>query len=494
MRLPIPAAGAVILLLTSLVSGSAAASSHEAGVIPVDFNPPMVFKHTNLLRTIDLTKPYVKETVAAIVENVSNKLQTEYFLPFPRSVIPHISSVEAKDKKGDRGTFEVEHVDFNSDGETQYYRIFISPPLAPGDSLTLSVTSIITSTLRPVPSTITQTEAQFLVYDTPKRILTPYTTEKQKTKFRFPNAVIPGYTKFPALADGTDDPALSGPGLTYGPYAAPTEEQAEKEASQVISVRYDHTGPLTTILSVERDIEVSHWGGNLATEERYSLINSAALLKDQFSRVTWTSRSYHNAPSAALKHLNYPLHPTTTDVYYTDEIGNVTTSRFRSSPKEAHIQLTPRYPVFGGWNYTFVVGWNNPLSEFLRQSPSNPNEYILRVPFLLGPTEPALTYNKVVLRIILPEGATDVSYVSPIPLVSQEEFKHQTYMDTLGRTAIRLEARNLVEEVRGKDVWVKYTYEPKSALRKPLTVAAGTAVVFFVSWIVGKIDVGIGRK
>lgn len=88
----------LLALTTSLVSCSA-------------FTPPQVFKNVNLLRSIDITKPYVKETTAVIVENISEKPQKEYYFPFPKDVLPKLSFIEARDKKGNLGEFETKLVE-----------------------------------------------------------------------------------------------------------------------------------------------------------------------------------------------------------------------------------------------------------------------------------------------------------------------------------------------------------------------------------------------
>lgn len=77
------------------------------------FSPPQVYQHTNLLRSIDITKPYLREVIAAIVENTSDKPQSEYYLPVPKQDVDKISYIEARDRKGDLGEFEVKRVDFN---------------------------------------------------------------------------------------------------------------------------------------------------------------------------------------------------------------------------------------------------------------------------------------------------------------------------------------------------------------------------------------------
>lgn len=126
-------------------------------------------------------------------------------------------------------------------------------------------------------------------------------------------------------------------------------------------------------------------------------------MKGHFSRVTWATTSYYNPATSAIKGLVFNLPPGTKDPYFTDEIGNVSTSRFRSNFREANLELKPRYPIFGGWNYSFVTGWNNELSTFLRKGKGS--EYVLKVPFLEGPRE-IITYTTIDVTIILPEGAT----------------------------------------------------------------------------------------
>jgi hypothetical protein len=61
---------------------------------------PQSFRHTNLLRSIDLTKPYIRESTTVIIENISNTTQTEYFWGLPLSVVVKLSYLEVKEKKG----------------------------------------------------------------------------------------------------------------------------------------------------------------------------------------------------------------------------------------------------------------------------------------------------------------------------------------------------------------------------------------------------------
>ena len=88
----------------------------------------------------------------------------------------------------------------------------------------------------------------------------------------------------------------------------------------------------------------------------------------------------------------------------------------------------------------------------------------------------------------------NVKYESPIPLVSSELSSHKTFLDTLGRTTLKLTAMNLVDQLRDQDVIVTYEYALSAAIRKPLTIFAGTLFVFATAWAVGNLDVSIAAK
>lgn len=67
-------------------------------------------------------------------------------------------------------------------------------------------------------------------------------------------------------------------------------------------------------------------------------------------------------------------------------------------------------------------------------------------------------------------------------------------MDTVGRTTLTLTAINVVDEFRDRDLVVTYDYPFTARFLKPLTIFAGLLFVFGVSYVVGNLDVSIGRK
>jgi oligosaccharyltransferase complex subunit alpha (ribophorin I) len=85
------------------------------------------------------------------------------------------------------------------------------------------------------------------------------------------NGMLESYTKGDQNAEGQPDPTKAGNVLTYGPY-----DTIHPSTFEEIKVHYEYTFPITFIDVLERDIQVSNWGTNVAMEERYQLTNHAA--------------------------------------------------------------------------------------------------------------------------------------------------------------------------------------------------------------------------
>lgn len=104
----------------AVVCGAADSNLTEAHtskqLLPSNFQPPQVFKNTNLVRTINLEKEYPRETISVVVENVDKQEQQEYYIPFEASVISRIGGLEVRDKhNADKGFCDVEIVEFDAE-------------------------------------------------------------------------------------------------------------------------------------------------------------------------------------------------------------------------------------------------------------------------------------------------------------------------------------------------------------------------------------------
>ena len=138
-------------------------------------------------------------------------------------------------------------------------------------------------------------------------------------------------------------------------------------------------------------------------------------LKGHFSRLEFQSQNFYNRISphtlvSLALHLPAGVH----DVYFYDLNGNVSTSRFRPAPsvakgsvarQQSYLEVRPRFPVMGGWNYYHTLGWDQPLADVAAYDPAN-GTYFVGVPLhtpIAGSAVKVLNFT-----ITLPEGATCV--------------------------------------------------------------------------------------
>jgi oligosaccharyltransferase complex subunit alpha (ribophorin I) len=53
------------------------------------------------------------------------------------------------------------------------------------------------------------------------------------------------------------------------------------------------------------------------------------------------------------------------NVYYRDEIGNISTSHLKELDDLVEVELRPRFPLFGGWKTQYLLGYNVPSYQYL---------------------------------------------------------------------------------------------------------------------------------
>ncbi|KAI9904858.1 hypothetical protein N3K66_001387 [Trichothecium roseum] len=480
--------------LAGFVSTAVADSVPRTSTItlPAEFKPPQVFKNNNLVHIISLEKNYAKEQINVLIENVADEPQSEYYVPFTADQINRVGGFEVKDRKdAEAGLFAAEIVEYDPLSDTQFFRITLPTPLKAGGQQTLGISYHLLQAYRPLPASINQEDSQFLNHDFSVYVQSAYPTLKQKTEVKAPSSSIPNYTTLPGSGDISEFPQKQGSKLIYGPF-----EEKPAGAVSPASVRFEFTKPVTHVANLDRDVEVSHWGGNVAFEERYILIHRGANLTSQFNRVKWAAQQYFKPETFALKDIRIPLQPGSEDPYFTDTVGNVSTSNFRSGKREALLELKPRYPIFGGWKYPFTIGWNSNAANFLRKTASG--GYVLKIPFLEGPKQAeGIEYAQVNVRVLLPEGAENVKILADIPESSLNENSvslHKTYLDTIGRTSVTIKARNLVDEFRDRDLIISYDVSSSITWRKPLVIFSTVMTLYFAAWAIGKVEVGFAKK
>ncbi|MBW0527606.1 hypothetical protein O181_067321 [Austropuccinia psidii MF-1] len=257
--------------------------------------------------------------------------------------------------------------------------------------------------------------------------------------------------------------------------------------------------PVMVIRNLTRLVEVSHWGNNVAIEDQIYLENRGPKLRGAFSRWVHQSSLHTRAPGATshiLTGLTLELPQGVSSPYYIDTIGNVSTSRFRpSTPPEllnpqkqskfkkykeakfSKLELSPRYPIAGGWNYSFVIGYNLEAGRLLKKTAKD--EYVLKIPFFTNAVDVPIELGT--LRVRLPEGSSQVKVFAPFPTTeTQTDLIDKTYLDTTGRPTVFIKKLACTEKHAG-DVYITYTRSPMRGLQKPMAISGWMMLLFMLT-------------
>lgn len=444
--------------------------------------PPADWVNTEFKRTLDLSKSYVKEKYQLTIKNIADSPIDTYYFALPNYVFDKISgfSVTSTGTKEALSTeLLTELTEINGEPLINYIKVQFPQPVSPKSTYHLNINLIISDFISPLPAAIGLNEDQTLLLRTFKKPISAYKT--------FSNQLfVTGIGHAQELAiEGhqiEDSGAVEDNSLKY------EFQEVEPLTISSFPLVYSHQGPLPKIIKLDRSIWVSHWGNSVEFEEYYELTNIGAEIKGGFSRADFMKSKQAIRTPHVLTVMELNLNKDSHDVYYTDLVGNVSTSRVFSDK----IYIRPRYPIFGKWHYNFTLGWTNQLNQFLDVIKSE-DIYSLTVPLLNGPTD--ATYDKVNLSFYLPEGAKVLEINSPIQYESIEEGYELSYFDLgNGHTKVTLTFTSLVDELNVVGINIKYRYTTWNLLQKPFNIAKLLFVALLSYFLLTKIDVQLKAK
>ncbi|XP_018860642.1 dolichyl-diphosphooligosaccharide--protein glycosyltransferase subunit 1A-like isoform X1 [Juglans regia] len=431
-------------------------------------------------RRIDLTTQAVGITATLKVENAGSDLVSEVLLAFPDDQAKHLAYLTATNNEG-KGKAKSSSVSFPVDvvrpkgmpPSLTFYSVSLPKGLGKGDSLTLDVLAVFAHALQPFPERISQADIQLVVFYETAHYLSPYAVKVQSLSVKLPDARIESFSKI-------ENTKIHGSEIKYGPY-----ENLPPFSYSPIAVHFEANQPFAIAQQLIREIEISHWG-NVQVTEHYNLVHEGAQSKGEFSRLDYQARP-HVRGASAIRHLVAKLPPRAHSIYYRDEIGNISTSKLWGDPKKTELVIEPRYPMFGGWRTAFTIGYGLPLQDFLFHLEG---KRCLNISF--GSPINELVVDTLIVKVVLPEGSTDISVSAPFPVKQGQETKF-SHLDVVGRPVIVLEKTNVVPE-HNQHFQVYYKFSSLSMFREPLMLISGFFFLFVACIIYMHADLSISKS
>uniref|UniRef100_T1JMK6 Dolichyl-diphosphooligosaccharide--protein glycosyltransferase subunit 1 n=1 Tax=Strigamia maritima TaxID=126957 RepID=T1JMK6_STRMM len=433
----------------------------------------------NVDRTIDISTQLVKISNKITIENAGKSQVKSFIFTLEPEIKKHVAFLGASlgsssnDDSKHLGVVVTTLTDKNVFfRDIPAWRINLRQPLDAGKTVQIEVETSFSEELKPYPSHITQAENQFVNYEGNLHFYSPYLCIKQTTNVVLASATIESYTKVKPVTQNDKT-------ITYGPY-----ENVAPFSKGLLNVHSENNSPFMTVTNLERVIEVSHWG-NIAIEESIDLLHSGAVLKGPFSRYEY-QRDQNGLSS--IKSFKTVLPASAMDVYYRDEIGNISTSHLRNLDDAVEVDLRPRFPLFGGWKTHYILGYNLPSYEYMYNSG---DEFVIKMRFI-DHVYDDMHVEKATVKVILPEGAKNIKLTTPYNVRKSPNALHFTYLDTLGRPVIIAHKDNLVEN-HIQDFELHYTFQKIFMLQEPFLVVIAFYLLFVIVIVYVRLDFSISK-
>lgn len=422
-------------------------------------------------RKIDLTSQFSKVTTTLKLKNTGTTSVHDFLFCDLSSLDVHATFTKVTE--GSSGKTVLTTTSASISGAPENVTCFsaaLSRPLAASDVVTVVIFRKYTEVFRPFPAEIGQLDPHLVVYEDNVYLISPYHVSAQTTEVIVASTIIKSWTSVkPAVKRDNK--------ITYGRY-----DKMEPLNFETISIHFEHNRPFKQVTKLVREIEVSHWG-NIYVEEVYEVRNGGALHQGPFSRLKYLQAGKGNS----FRELKARLPPSAHSLYYVDLIGNISTSNVFQTVRETSLDFELRYPLMGGWKADFTIGYSTPLEGFLFRLPGGR----LRLTEPLGAPIEDVYVQDLEVRVVLPEGAYDISTSVPTEVSESRDVKF-TYLDTAGRPVVVLRKSNVVWE-HNQPFHVDYSFPPSAMLREPLLLVAVFAAFFAMLIFASRFDVVITK-
>jgi len=422
-------------------------------------------------RTVDLTTQLVKIQHKLVVENQGKGAVKNILFSIDPSLKDKVAFIQATFGSSEKTYLRYSEAKVQSDMDKAFWKIELKSSLAAGSSTTLSIEVVLGGALEMFPAAISQKEKQLVRFTGNLYTYLPYTVTTQTTTVQLASSSLESYTK-------TKPVSLSDTTITYGPYnnIAPFSEGD-------MVIHGENNSPMLVVARLERVIEVSMWG-NIAVEETIDVVHKGAALKGSFSRYEFQRE---NSGVSSVKNFKTLLPAAAKDVYYRDDIGNISTSHMKVMDDAVELDLRPRFPLFGGWKTHYVTGYNVPSYEYIFYKG---DQHVLNMR-LIDHIFDDMLVEEVEVRIILPEGVSNLELSTPYSMTRGDDGLHYTYLDTTGRTVVNLYSSKLLTESHIQDFQLGFSYPHRSMLAEPLILVAAFFLLYLLAIIYVRLDFSI---
>ncbi|KAL7068587.1 ribophorin I family protein [Cryptosporidium serpentis] len=387
---------------------------------------------TNVIRNFYLTKRVARVFLEISLRNnnSSNIKDFEYEILFPNLVYSKIGYISSGISLLNLNVYTINCEEFNKTNNKHFsnlrediYVCKINIPELTNNLTTIYIEYYIGDPYKTLPDSIYINENQLVEFKDFQYFLTPYKVENEKTIIHF--SLGTQIERFLPTSMKKQDTKL-----TY----IPKNNTDIQTPESMLYVHFNLNNHLIVYKSVNRTIEISHWG-NVYIKEEYTGKNKAATHKGEFNRkeimlLAGQGFARMRNPGSLLPQnthicfqMDHILPYRAIGLEYYDQIGNISYSHAsKINSRYTLIQAEPRSPIMGGWNFDYVIEYNLPLENVVFYDHEK-KIYMLNI--TLTPSAKGIYAENVVTHIRLPPGSSEIQFVLPknqnIPSLKKQE-------------------------------------------------------------------------
>lgn len=430
---------------------------------------------TQITRTFYLTKRVVKVTMEVKIKSIKGDISGfEYVFNLPEDQFPRIGFISAGTSSINANNFRVETIE-----PEKAFKIAI------GDLSDVERTIFIEyhmgNPYSTLPKAIRLGENQLLVFEDKLRLRNKYKVVKEKIVIQFLAGTIIERV-IPANMKRQENKIV---------HLVSQDEQDDK-----FLVHFSLNNHLVYFDSVSRIIEISHWG-NVKVKEEYSGVNMAAQNKGEFHRkemmiLSGQGFARMRNPGTVLPQnthvclfVDHVLPYRAVGLEYYDQIGNISYSNaWRVGASHTMLQIQPRSPLMGGWQFDYTVEYNLPLETVVFYDHSL-KLYMLNLTMM--PSAKGIYSENVNTQIRFPTGSSDISIYFPannnIPsLIQNDELGHYFgWLDIFKPRPVLI--YNMTSYYIPEQFLLNYKFQAYYRIKSHMITFSGTFLISFLTFI-----------
>jgi Ribophorin I len=177
----------------------------------------------------------------------------------------------------------------------------------------------------------------------------------------------------------------------------------EKEG-MIFSAEFFNSYALPVVKDTKRRFEIGYFGA-VYVKEHFQVQNVATALEGEFNRVPFSMAEQMHGTAlkvdGVMTSIPGVLSKNTQKFEYFDIIGNISSSHASEKTKFYQVDLTPRFPLIGGWKTEFDFSYQLPIPKILTESADGS----YRATFSFNHPLVKLYSESVEVDVLLPEGA-----------------------------------------------------------------------------------------